>query len=168
MKPALKMPYRTEWANCYTKEYFNFGVRITSPTESNNKLLKSFILDGRSDLLLINQALEAMVTNMEIVYVQTIACDNFKQRTDWMGRKWLGDVPVTCSIAAIKKLSDAYREAFKYLPTMAYPFPPRKPQCLHGLRNQHGLPCWCEIYKNIEPTEEKPDIKLLQKSDLHP
>ncbi|KAI1097828.1 hypothetical protein F4804DRAFT_150087 [Jackrogersella minutella] len=115
-----------------------------------------------------------MVNNMETMNIQEIARNNFKQRNDWLGRKWLGErVPVTCFLTAIKKASEAHRIALQYVPTKAHPFPPRPGRCAHRLRIQFGIPCWCEILKNILPTDEgeednKGEIKPLTKLDFHP
>ncbi|CAJ2508722.1 Uu.00g137480.m01.CDS01 [Anthostomella pinea] len=129
------LPFRTEWANCYTKEYCNFGVRTTSPTESVNRLTKSYIIDGRSNFLRIDDSLDEMVSHIEIKHKQAIAHDNFKQRNDYLGRKWLSNVTLYCSITSIKMIVTSYYRALEYAPTASRPDPPRAPPCSHSMLN---------------------------------
>jgi len=44
------VPLREQWAHYFTNRYQNFGARTTSPTEATNMNIKSFLLNGQSDI----------------------------------------------------------------------------------------------------------------------
>jgi hypothetical protein len=62
------LPVRHQWANCYIKKYPNFGQRVTSPIESSNKDIKSYLIHGTSSLLHLSQAMEEMIDNKRRTY----------------------------------------------------------------------------------------------------
>jgi len=54
------LPVRHQWATCYTRFYRKFGARVTSPTESTNLNVKSFLVNGRAGILRLIEALQAL------------------------------------------------------------------------------------------------------------
>jgi len=51
------MPIREQWARCYLKNYRNFRARVTSPTEFSNIAIKSYLLNGRSNVFILIQTI---------------------------------------------------------------------------------------------------------------
>ena len=54
-----------QWATCYTNKKLNFGQRTTSPVESVNRYLKSFVVNGNSSVLQVVEQSLRMVQDME-------------------------------------------------------------------------------------------------------
>ena len=56
------LPVSAQWAHCFIKKYRNFGVRVTSGTEASNNNVKSYLLNGMSNLY---EAIEGMLADQQ-------------------------------------------------------------------------------------------------------
>jgi hypothetical protein len=86
------IPLRYQWATCFISQYENFGVRTNSPTETAHKDIKSYVINGNTDLHSLSQALEEMIRNKSRSYTQSIAEQENKVRRRYLGQEWLGQV----------------------------------------------------------------------------
>lgn len=87
------------------------GVRTTSPTETNHKALKSCVLDGKSDLLKLQTSLEQFLEEQEDADEIQVSDERVKIRMDWIGKKWLGDLPTQVSLKCLKHLNEFHKMA---------------------------------------------------------
>ncbi|ODA77184.1 hypothetical protein RJ55_06811 [Drechmeria coniospora] len=69
------LPIRAQWAQCFIKKYRNFGIRVTSGTEASNNNVKSYLLNGMSDLYSLVEAIEAMVGDQERDFIDNCSQD---------------------------------------------------------------------------------------------
>ena len=154
------LPVRHQWANCYIKKYPNFGQRVTSPTESSHKDLKSYLIHGTSSLLRLSQAMEEMIDNKRRTYQQDIARNEMRLRCAYMGREWAGQLPMHISYFAMDMIAKRYRHACAAMPT-----PGRDPQpllpCTEAFSKQWGLPCSHTILQRLQMREP------LDRRDVH-
>ena len=95
------MPWRHQWAKCYIDRYQNFGQRTNSPTETANQDVKSFLVTGTGDLLHLHTAIVQMLAKKDREYTHRAARMEMKQRRDFLGRNWLGQVSTEASYVAI-------------------------------------------------------------------
>lgn len=86
------LPYRHQWAQCYISEYENFGVRTNSPTETAHKDLKSYVVSGNTDLISLAKAINEMLSNKEMTYVNLCAAMEMRSRRDYLQQGWLNVV----------------------------------------------------------------------------
>jgi hypothetical protein len=59
------MPVRVQWARCFIRKYRNFGVRVTSGTEASHNNIKSYLLNGMSNLHRLFEAMQDMIKDQE-------------------------------------------------------------------------------------------------------
>ena len=62
------LPWRHQFLNCYTRYYTNFGVRVTTRTESSHKEIKSYLFNSSADLLFLSERIQQMLTNKKRHY----------------------------------------------------------------------------------------------------
>ncbi|OAQ60062.1 mutator-like element [Purpureocillium lilacinum] len=69
------LPIRAQWAQCFIKKHRNFGFRVTSGTEASYNNVKSYLLNGMSNLYSLFEAIEAMLTDQERDFIDACAQD---------------------------------------------------------------------------------------------
>jgi hypothetical protein len=84
------MPYRHQWAHCYISQYTNFGVRTNSPTETAHKDIKSFVVNGNSDLFALATAIDQMLKNKQRTYMKRVLEMEAKTRREYLTQEWVG------------------------------------------------------------------------------
>jgi hypothetical protein len=83
-------------------------------------------------------------------------------RYDFLGQKWLGNVPLEVSCKALKLVTKQHHITSGWLPTKLRPFPPNPEPCTGQFSAQYGIPCshkLLDLYK---------EARQLQKTDFHP
>lgn len=153
-----------QWASCYTHQYLNYGVRTTSPTETSHKALKSFVLDGKADLLRLQTGIEELLESQEEDYQLQLSDDILKIRQDWIGRAYLGNLPGQVTRKALSLINTQYKLANLHVPTPARPRPPKIDRCIcsrSGVRAYLGIYCYHEIYESIKLTTAHPHVEPL-------
>ena len=155
------IPYKEQWAGCYINRNLNFGQRTTSPVESVNRYLKSFIITGRSSVLdCVKQSLE-MVKAMESNIDEALKDERNRLRFDFLGKDWLGDAPYNVSAKALNLVTKQRQIMLGAIPTKTKPNPTPLVDCTHRVRAQYGLPCSHEL---LERHREK---SPLTRDDFH-
>lgn len=153
-----------EWACCYTRRYLNYDVRTTSPTETNHKALKSFVLDGNADLLRLQTGIEELLETQEEDHELQISDDILKIRQDWIGPAYLGNLPGRVTRKALLLINHQLKLASLYVLTPTRRRPPKIDKCtcdINGVRAYLGIYCYHEIYENIKLTRSHPHIEPL-------
>ncbi|KAJ6438020.1 mutator-like element [Purpureocillium lavendulum] len=69
------MPVRAQWARCFIRKYRNFGIRVTSGTEASNNNVKSYLLNGMSNLHRLVEAIQDMIRDQERDFAHASAED---------------------------------------------------------------------------------------------
>ena len=156
------MPVREQWAKCYIDHYRNFGLRVTSGTESTHYSLKQFLITGRSDLYGIYLGITEMVKERERIYTERVASQEVKMRRQYLHRRWLGQLPTQITYHAIDLLARQHRIALVAVPTERNPHPPPLRACTNRFKQQYGLPCSHTILPLLLQK------KALEKEDVHP
>ncbi|KAK1621428.1 hypothetical protein BDP81DRAFT_362582 [Colletotrichum phormii] len=98
------LPLRYQWANCFISQCENFGVRTNSPTETAHKDLKSYVINGNSDLYAVAQAIEEMLRNKARTYRERVAAMESRTRYEYLRRDWLETVSKEVGLKALKTL----------------------------------------------------------------
>ena len=153
------IPVVEDWAGCYTRRNLNFGHRTTSPVESANRYLKSFLIRGSST---VEQAFE-MVKAMEESIREARQHQKNHLRREYLGKKWLGDAPVVIAQRALDLVAREYRHMKAALPSTARRNPPPLSPCTGIFTMQFGIPCRHELLQR-----HKTETLVLQKADFHP
>ncbi|EGY23413.1 uncharacterized protein VDAG_04851 [Verticillium dahliae VdLs.17] len=156
------MPYRHQWAHCYISQYTNFGVRTNSPTETAHKDIKSFVVNGNSDLFALANAVDQMLKNKQRTYTERIAEMETKTRRIYLGQDWLGTVSKEVGYHALGLLSKQRLIALTALPTAEKPNPPGLQPCQVRFTNQYRLPCSHRLLELFKAG------KQLTKDFIHP
>ena len=135
------MTIAPQWATCYVNGRRNFGQRTTSPVESTNRYLKSYIVNGNSTVLQVVQQSFRMVESM----AEQIKDERNKQkntiRRDLLGKEWIGDAPYHVAFKALTKVQHQYRLMLAAVPTRLQPNPAPLPSCTGKFTAQWGIPC---------------------------
>ena len=61
-------PWRPQFLNCYTNQYRNFGIRVTSRVESSHAEIKSYLYNSNADLLFLSKSIQQMLANKQREY----------------------------------------------------------------------------------------------------
>jgi hypothetical protein len=155
------MLVKEQWAGCYINQNLNFGQRSTSPVESINRYLKSFLITGRSSVLeCVKRSLE-MVAVMKSNIDEALKAEKNRLRFDFLGKDWLGDAPYNVSSKALNHVIKQHRLMLGALPTRGQPPPSPLVDCTHRTRAQYGIPCSHEL---LERHHQK---SPLTKDDFH-
>lgn len=157
------MPVVEQWAGSYINKYLNFGQRTTSPVESVNRYLKSFIITGRSSVReAVLQSLE-MVAAMEENIKQGIKAERNRLQYDYLGTDWLGSAPYNVSQKALGMVTKQYRMMLGAVPSRTRPSPTPLSDCTGSFMKQYGIPCSHDLF-------ERHQLKKLSlvKEDFHP
>ncbi|KAH9093072.1 hypothetical protein Ae201684P_008736 [Aphanomyces euteiches] len=67
------LPVKHQWVQCYISQNENYGMRTNSPTETAHKEIKSYVINGTSDLFAVFAAVNEMLKNKENDYLQRTA-----------------------------------------------------------------------------------------------
>jgi hypothetical protein len=135
------MPVVEEWAGCYINQALNFGQRTTSPVESINRYLKSFVVNGNSTVLAVVRQSCRMVESMEQrIRDATLKDQNTLKRT-YLGQVWLGKTPYNVSGRALEKITKQWTIAQGAIPTALHPTPDALQPCSQRFTAQYGIPC---------------------------
>ncbi|KAG7130940.1 PKS-NRPS hybrid synthetase like protein [Verticillium longisporum] len=79
------MPVRAQWARCFIRKYRNFAIRVTSGTEASNNNIKSYLLNGMSNLYRLVEAMQDMMKDQERDFNDACAADEVLTARDYMG-----------------------------------------------------------------------------------
>ncbi|KFA77851.1 hypothetical protein S40288_09761 [Stachybotrys chartarum IBT 40288] len=111
------LPWKRQWVKCYTDHYRNFGLRVNSPTETAHKDVKSYLVSGFTDLLQLHLSLVQMMERKERDDCQNAGITRQRQRREvvGLGRKWLGNVPLQVTHAAVDIVIHKQRQAARAL-----------------------------------------------------
>jgi hypothetical protein len=156
------MPVRRQWAQCWICKNLNFGLRVTSPTESAHSNLKSYLVTGKADLFTVGKSVGQMVEDILNAYIEKLARDEITVRQEYIHREWLGDIPKKLTNKAIELIIRQYRIAIQAIPVEGRPSPPDLRPCRQQFRRQYGLPCSHVILAYLE------DKKPLGSDLVHP
>lgn len=152
-----------QWATCYTNQRLNFGHRTTSPVESMNRYLKSFVVNGNSTVFeAITQSLN-MVKEMEVNLKEGRAQETGRLKREYLGKAWLGEAPYNVASRALKKISLQYRHMLGAIKTPERPNPAPLTPCTGQFTKQYGMPCSHELYRRHTEGELS-----LTNIDFHP
>jgi hypothetical protein len=154
------MPWRQQWAKCYIDRYRNYGQRVNSPCETAHKDVKSYLINGQSDLLHLHIALEQMIEKKERDYKQQAAEMQMRQRRKYLTQTWLGDITMYVTFPAIELIAQQHRLAAAAIEAPRREAIPLRP-CRKQFRHQYGLPCSHEILQRLH--QKVP----LSKYDVH-
>ena len=157
------MPFKHEWAACYTNKLLNFGQRTTSPVESVNRYLKSFVINGNSTVLAVVRQSCRMVEAMEQRIDEALLKERNTLKRDFIGRIWLGKTPFCVSKKGLELVVKQWRITVTALPTPSNPTPPPLEPCTGQFTAQYGMPCSHTLF-NRNAAKALP---LVQK-DFHP
>jgi hypothetical protein len=155
------LPTKEQWAQCHISLLPNFGSRTTSPAETAHKAIKSEIINGNSTIEQLDLVVQRMVNRTEKNFNDESAKQRSAVAFEFLGQKWLGDVPKQVSYKALNLIKKQYLLALPAVPTVKRPFPPALRPCTGRHRVQYGLPCSHDIRDRLE--EKEP----LRKEDCH-
>lgn len=120
---------RYQWADCFIGNYCSFGQRTTSPTESANKQVKSYLTSGLSDLLTLVNVIQEMVVDKHHRYVEELALQQVRNRQDFHAKAIFYDCLGQLTYKAMKVALGQYNLATTALPRPGYPDPPGLRPC---------------------------------------
>ncbi|KAJ6436554.1 mutator-like element [Purpureocillium lavendulum] len=92
------MPVRAQWARCFIRKYRNFGIRVTSGTEASNNNVKSYLLNGMSNLHRLVEAIQDMIRDQERDFAHASAEDEVLTARGHIGSssEYLGTIINQC------------------------------------------------------------------------
>ncbi len=147
------MPVRAQWARCFIRKYRNFGIRVTSGTEASNNNVKSYLLNGRSHLHRLVEAIEDMIKDQERDFADACAADDVLTAREYLGSssEYLGDLRTTISSKGLGLITKQYLLARKAMPTGKNPFPASLGSCGEdcSVPVELGVPCCHIVYSKI-------------------
>lgn len=111
------MPSREQWANCYIRQYRNFGARVTSPTESANLNIKSYLLNGRSDIYALALTVKELLTEQQRTFKEARAAEAIRTKFRYLSRRYHGSLPLKISYKGLELINYEYLHAKAALPT---------------------------------------------------
>ncbi|KAG6019067.1 hypothetical protein E4U40_007465 [Claviceps sp. LM458 group G5] len=118
-------------------------------------------MTGTGDLYHLHDALVAMIAKKERDYKQEAARQEAKQRREYIGQLWLGQLTTTITYKAIDLLAKQHRIAMAALPSSNREVVPLEP-CSHRFTQVYGLPCSHVIFQRLAAEEP------LRVDDVHP
>lgn len=151
------LPLKKEWASCYTRYYWNFGLITTAPAESNRHSLKTYHVSLRSDLSDVEAATASQTDDKRQLYKEKIQRANTTIRNQFSGREWLGQLPLNVTRWALDQLDEIHRLMESSLVSKKM-----LPPCTGSTKAQYGLPC---AHRLLELASQDEPLK---KEDLDP
>ncbi|KAF5119705.1 PKS-NRPS hybrid synthetase [Metarhizium anisopliae] len=148
------LPVSAQWARCFIRRYRNFGIRVTSGTESSNNNVKSYLLNGMSHLYRLVEAMQDMIHDQERVFRDACGQDDVLTAPQYLGSigNYLGELRTTMSSKGLGLVNKQYRIACKFLPTGKNPFPesigPCDDNCTVSI--ELGIPCYHTVYAKLD------------------
>lgn len=163
MPPSI----RKQWAQYQVRQNPNFGGRTTSPVESSNFNIKSYLLNGRGNFLTVYKALCEMVKHQYKLYNEKVASEQVKIATRYLTWSWMGELPRNILFYALARVENEHAAALKAIPAPSRPRASMRDigECKNTTcteRIQWGLPCRHEIAQKILAGED------LHLRDVHP
>lgn len=143
---TIYLPFRHQWATCFTRQYRNFGVKVTSRTEASHKEIKSYLRNTFADLLFLAQRIKQLVTDCERAFKAREAEEAVRMVRDHQKHLWLGNMRAKLSRKAVSLViqqREIVIKALKSNPSNANPLRP----CTRQFSEQFGLPCSHKIYE---------------------
>jgi len=134
-------PVVEQWAGCYINKNLNFGQRTTSPVESVNRYLKSFVMNGYSTVLEVVRQSCRMVEAMERRIREATLKERNTLKRDYIGQVWLGKTPYNVSAKAMELVTRQWRIALGAIPTKSHPTRPALGPCTDQFTKQYGVIC---------------------------
>lgn len=160
------MPVRAQWARCFIRKYRNFGIRVTSGTEASNNNVKSYLLNGMSNLYRLVEAIQDMLSDQERDFAHASAGDEVLTDRRYLGSssEYLGDLRTTISSKAIGLIARQHRTAEKAMSTRNDPPPVHLGECDEdcSVSVELGIPCCHKIYAKMDEGTH------FTKWDVHP
>ncbi|OAQ62573.1 transposase [Purpureocillium lilacinum] len=160
------MPIRAQWAQCFIKNYRNFGIRVTSGTEASNNNVKSYLLNGMSHLYSLVEAIEAMLKDQERDFIDVCSQDEVLTSHTYSGpgSEYLGELRTVMSELGLELVTKEHRRALRSIPSRSRPWPEPIGDCDENcsVSWQLGIPCCHTIYNKLEAGLH------LTKWDVHP
>lgn len=141
------MPWRLQWAGCYIRNYRNFGQRVNSPVETAHKDVKSYLVTGTGDLLHLHHALLQVISRKKEAYEIRAADMSMRQRREYVGREWLGLLPLQISFPAVNLVVQQHR--YVEAAMLADCENPKLRPCEGTFTQQYGLPCSHAILQHL-------------------
>lgn len=80
-------PWRKHFCVCYTSQNRNFGIRVTSRTESSHKEIKSYLLNSTAELRLLATRVEQLVKDQQARYAAAEAEQAARQLEQYRGKE---------------------------------------------------------------------------------
>lgn len=152
------MTIAPQWATCYVNERRNYGQRTTSPVESVNRYIKSYVVNGNSTVLQVVEQSLKMVESMAEQIAEEVNNQQTTIRRKFIGKAWLGEAPYHVAIKALKKVQAQYRLMLPAIPTQAKPNPTPLPACTNKFTAQWGIPC---SHRLLQKHHDKEALKKL-------
>jgi hypothetical protein len=157
------LPVVEQWAGCYINKRLNFGQRTTSPVESVNGYLKSFVINGNSTVKqVVGQAFN-MVTEMERSVKEAVKEEKNRLRFEYIGQKWLGSAPYNVSSKALKLVTKQYRTMLGAVESRSRRTAEALKPCTGRFTAQYGMPCSHKLFERYQVKN-----LMLKKEDFHP
>jgi hypothetical protein len=119
------MPVRAQWARCFIRKYRNFGVCVTSGIEVSNNNIKSYLLNGMSNLYRLFKAMQDIMKDQERDFNDACAADEVLTAREYMGSssEHLGELETALSSKGLGLITKQYRLSKRAIPTGKNPFP---------------------------------------------
>ena len=144
------LPLREQWAGCFIQWYRNFGARVTSPTESTNLNVKSYLINGRASTFRLLEAIKALALRQIKKWEDKRADEGVRTCLDYVGRDYLGSLPMRVSHKALELINREYRYAKAAFATRSRPAKPLNPcEGVCSISLQYGIPCRYSIFTTI-------------------
>jgi hypothetical protein len=100
-----------QWAEHSIRGFLNYGQTTTSQSESSNHCIKTYSLSGKCDWYSLVKALREMVRNHKRSYNQAVAHGHSNIRHMYVGKAYLGDLPMVLTCRALDMIHKEYVRA---------------------------------------------------------
>ena len=97
-----------QWATCYTNRHLNFGHRTTSPVESVNRNIKSFLINGNSTIRQVIIQSTSMIKSMKEAIDESRNEQKRRIKRGYLHRQWMGDARYNVAYLALKRVDQQY------------------------------------------------------------
>lgn len=151
------LPWHKQFVSCWTSRIRNFGIRVTSRTESNHREIKGYLHNSSANLDHLAAKVELMITNRRNEYEKAESDEQVRQLNDYQTREWMGDTRSRCSRHALKLLLEQFWLAVAASKSQSPPT-----VCTGQFKLQYGIPCSHDI--KAKEAAQTP----LSYLDLHP
>ena len=157
---------KKEWSHPFISTYFNYGCRTTSPGESANHSLKSYMVNGFSSLQKTSQAVVAMLEDNKVAFKQAQGEQKIKVQGRYLGKRWLGECPLKITWLALEILTNNHTRMLASFPRANLEVFPLRPE--HSTsRLQFGLPSALELRERYVEARLSQDRVLVAPEDCH-